>query len=153
MVFLLQCRSKYQDQFSLSFLLVKATRCAHYLKNDNGTITTPNYPQDYPASLSCVWTISAPEGYYIQLKFMDFDVEPYEDCKTDLLEIKDGGTKNSPLIGNLRCSGGLVCFSTSRSLLNFTFNVNPFQSNVTFLYPLKMSDNTGFLTFSGGIEM
>ena len=28
--------------------------------------------------------------------------------------------------------------------------INPFYSNVTFLYPLK---TYGFLTFSGGIEM
>ena len=41
---------------------------------------------------------------------MDFDVEPYEDCKTDFLEIKDGGTKNSPLIGNFRNSVKMVCF-------------------------------------------
>lgn len=89
---------------------MKAAQCDHQLKNDSGTITTPNYPQNYPASLSCVWTISAPEGYYIQLKFLDFDVEPYEDCKTDFLEIKDGGTKNSPLIGNFRNSVKMVCF-------------------------------------------
>ena len=30
--------------------------------------------------------------------------------------------------------------------------INPFQTNVPFLYPLKMSENQRFLTFSGGIK-
>ena len=32
------------------------------------------------------------------------------------------------------------------------FAINPFQTNVPYLYPLKTSGNEGFLTFSGGIE-
>ena len=32
------------------------------------------------------------------------------------------------------------------------FTINPCQTNVPFLYPLKTSENKGFLTFSGGIE-
>ena len=31
--------------------------------------------------------------------------------------------------------------------------INPFSSSVTFLYPLKTSENQRFLTFSRGIEM
>ena len=30
--------------------------------------------------------------------------------------------------------------------------INKFQVNVSFLYPLKKSENQRFLTFSGGIE-
>ena len=37
--------------------------------------------------------------HYIELSFEDFDVESYDDCKTDVLEVKDGGSVNSPLIG------------------------------------------------------
>ena len=31
-------------------------------------------------------------------------------------------------------------------------NINLFKAHVPFLYPLKTSENKGFLTFSGGIE-
>lgn len=35
----------------------------------------------------------------MELTFEDFDIEPYDDCKTDWLEVKDGGTVGAPLIG------------------------------------------------------
>ena len=34
----------------------------------------------------------------------------------------------------------------------FVFAINPLQPGVAFLYPLKTSENLGFLMFSGGIE-
>ena len=30
---------------------------------------------------------------------------------------------------------------------------NPFHANILILYPQKTSENLGFLTFSGGIEI
>ena len=78
---------------------MSTARCYHFLNEKSGEITTPNYPRNYPANFTCIWTVTAPPGYYVQLTFKDFDVEPYEDCQTDFLEIKDGGNKNSPLIG------------------------------------------------------
>ena len=41
-------------------------------------------------------------------------------------------------------------------IVNVSF-INPFEADLPFLYPLKISENErlakGFLTFSGGIEM
>lgn len=74
--------------------------CDYQLTRDNGVIKSPRYPAQYPADTSCVWTITVKTGYYVKLRFHSFDVEPYEGCKTDMLEIKDGGDKGSPLIGN-----------------------------------------------------
>ncbi|XP_065656920.1 cubilin isoform X3 [Hydra vulgaris] len=87
--------------------------CEFLLTDPKGSFSSPNYPEKYPPQLSCVWVISAPENYYIEVTFEDFDIEPFDDCKTDVLEIKDGGNKNSPLIGilskSIRNNGGQYC--------------------------------------------
>jgi len=90
----------------ITSLQSKATsaQCYHYLSGSEGVLFTPNYPENYPEGLACVWTITVSAEHYVELTFDDFDIEPYDDCKTDVLEIKDGGTKQSPLIGGQYCN-------------------------------------------------
>ncbi|XP_057296871.1 cubilin-like isoform X2 [Hydractinia symbiolongicarpus] len=104
--------------FTLVLKITTATskQCSQNLQGSQGTISTPNYPENYPAESSCIWTITVPKKHYIELTFVDFDVEPYEDCKTDVLEVKDGGDINSPMIGIMvnntewvRIKGGQYC--------------------------------------------
>ena len=80
-------------------LYLLAGLCDHELTADDGTIQSPYYPSQYQPDTSCVWTITVKEGHYVKLSFIDFDIEPYDGCKTDMLEIKDGGSKNSAMIG------------------------------------------------------
>uniref|UniRef100_A0A7E4ZUY1 CUB domain-containing protein n=1 Tax=Panagrellus redivivus TaxID=6233 RepID=A0A7E4ZUY1_PANRE len=51
----------------------------------NGTIESPNYPDNYDNNLDCFYHITVPEGYVIVLTVMDFDTEA-----TDTLFIWDG---------------------------------------------------------------
>lgn len=40
-------------------------------------ITSPNYPQNYPQNIDCIWVITAPSGEAIQIDFEDeFYIEP-----------------------------------------------------------------------------
>ena len=41
---------------------------------DMGKIQTPNYPNDYPSSQTCIWMITVPEGSKVLLKFDAFEV-------------------------------------------------------------------------------
>ena len=43
--------------------------------------------------------------------------------------------------------------SISKQSNKFKEEFNPYSPNVTFLYPLKTSENRRFLTFSGGTEI
>lgn len=36
-----------------------------------GHITSPNYPQNYPQNIDCIWVITAPSGEAIQIDFED----------------------------------------------------------------------------------
>ena len=38
------------------------------------TLQSPNYPNVYENDLNCKWLISIPHGFYITLKFLQFDV-------------------------------------------------------------------------------
>ena len=53
------------------------------------------------------------------------------------------------------CFASYVSISIDRNEMGSVLtqrHVNPFKANVPFLYPLKTSENFGFLTFSGGVE-
>lgn len=39
-----------------------------------GTLTSPNYPNEYNAYDSCTWTITVTEGKFIRLTFTEFQV-------------------------------------------------------------------------------
>ncbi|XP_055294887.1 tolloid-like protein 2 [Sitodiplosis mosellana] len=63
------------------------------------TITSPNYPENYPGNKDCVYIINAPRGKQIELKIEAFDLEDRTGCIYDSLEIRNGASDKSPLIG------------------------------------------------------
>uniref|UniRef100_A0A3Q3BI30 Adhesion G protein-coupled receptor G6 n=1 Tax=Kryptolebias marmoratus TaxID=37003 RepID=A0A3Q3BI30_KRYMA len=54
---------------------------------------SPCYPQNYPNSHSCRWTLQAPTGFIIQLSFLDFELEEAPGCKYDWLLVHAGNTE------------------------------------------------------------
>ena len=45
------------------------------LLSDEGTFTSPNYPQNYGVELECSWIISATSGHVVELEINDFETE------------------------------------------------------------------------------
>lgn len=42
-----------------------------------GYITSPNFPQNYPQNIDCVWVVTVPNGEAVQIDFEDdFYIEP-----------------------------------------------------------------------------
>ncbi|KAF0028409.1 hypothetical protein F2P81_019496 [Scophthalmus maximus] len=67
-----------------------------------GYITSPNYPQNYPQNVDCVWVITVPNGEAVQIDFEDeIYIEPTTQCLYDYLEVRDGSTTNADLISRL----------------------------------------------------
>lgn len=90
---------------------------------NDGIITTPNYPDNYPNNANCVWKITVPAGFCVQLTFNSFQLEndrPW--CNYDSVQVKNGPTNQSPLIGKF--CGSIkppVVTSSGRSMyMNFT---------------------------------
>ncbi|KAG7243889.1 hypothetical protein INR49_006044 [Caranx melampygus] len=69
------------------------------VKKDNGQIQSPNYPDDYRPNKVCVWKISVAQGYHVGLTFQSFEIERHDSCAYDYLEVRDGNSENSPLLG------------------------------------------------------
>ncbi|XP_067144358.1 uncharacterized protein [Centruroides vittatus] len=57
---------------------------------DRDMITSPLYPDNYPANVKCFIHVIAPEGRLIDLQFNDFILEDHESCQYDYLTIEGG---------------------------------------------------------------
>ncbi|XP_058866216.1 hatching enzyme 1.2-like [Acipenser ruthenus] len=75
----------------------KSMQCGGILTAVSGTLTSPNYPLEYPVNTDCMWIINAPKGYKVSLTISSFDVEYSEDCSYDYLTLRDGPVTTSPV--------------------------------------------------------
>ncbi|WAQ95864.1 TLL1-like protein [Mya arenaria] len=73
--------------------------CGGEIHKEQGSLTSPNYPDDYKPNKECVWKITVPEDYSVAVKFQSFEIENHDNCVYDYLEIRDGHEETSPLIG------------------------------------------------------
>ncbi|KAL2098307.1 hypothetical protein ACEWY4_007514 [Coilia grayii] len=73
--------------------------CGGDISKDAGQIQSPNYPDDYRPSKECVWRITVADGYNVGLSFQAFEIERHDSCAYDYLEVRDGLSESSPLIG------------------------------------------------------
>ncbi|XP_073645765.1 adhesion G-protein coupled receptor G6 isoform X3 [Tursiops truncatus] len=121
------CHSKWKPS-SLLFLFAlyivyvppSAWGCANcrvVLSNPSGTFTSPCYPNDYPNSQACMWTLRAPAGYIIQITFNDFDIEEAPNCIYDSLSLDNGESQTK------------FCGATAKGL---SFNSSANEMHVSF---------------------
>ncbi|RZC35072.1 CUB, FXa inhibition, and/or EGF CA domain containing protein, partial [Asbolus verrucosus] len=66
---------------------------------DELVLESPGYPENYPLDKKCVWKITVPENSNAVLTFQSFDLENDTNCRYDYLEVRDGLTEESNLIG------------------------------------------------------
>ncbi|XP_016430936.1 enteropeptidase [Sinocyclocheilus rhinocerous] len=108
------------------------------LYEPNSTFSSPNYPNGYGHKASCMWTLHAKEGQNIQLHFQDVALE----MAYDILEVRDGATPYSELLGVLTGVRSFPdLFSTSSQM-------------TVMLFTDASGNNRGFLAnFSTGINL
>lgn len=74
--------------------------CGGELELDSGGhLESPNYPDDYQPNKECIWKLTVPKDYQVALKFQSFEVENHDNCVYDYVEVRDGLTMDSPLMG------------------------------------------------------
>ncbi|XP_053447160.1 adhesion G-protein coupled receptor G6 isoform X3 [Nycticebus coucang] len=105
--------------------------CRVVLSNPSGTFTSPCYPNDYPNSQACLWTLRAPTGYIIQITFNDFDIEEAPNCIYDSLSLDNGesltkfcGATAKGLSFNSSANEMHVSFSSDFSIQKKGFNAS-----------------------------
>ncbi|CAH8432073.1 unnamed protein product [Dicrocoelium dendriticum] len=86
---------------STGFIADYEAICGGQLQMEEGTLTSPNYPEFYRSSKECVWQIIVPVGYSVALSFHSFQLEKHDTCVYDYLEIRDGLTESAQLMKKL----------------------------------------------------
>ncbi|XP_060609461.1 adhesion G-protein coupled receptor G6 isoform X3 [Anolis sagrei] len=122
--------------FALYLLCVQcsASRCSDcrmVLSNPTGIFTSPCFPNNYPNSQACKWTIRAPSGFIIQITFVDFEIEEAPNCIYDFLKLHTG-EKEVTLCGitarglSFNSSGNemIVSFTSDFSIQKRGFNAS-----------------------------
>lgn len=91
--------------------------CRIVLSSSSGSFASPCYPNDYPNSQACLWTLRAPTGYIIQITFNDFDIEEAPNCIYDSLSLDNGESQTK------------FCGATAKGL---SFNSSANEMHVSF---------------------
>ena len=116
------CMWKFHNQtYQISSDNVGA--CGGTFTSPHGFLNSPNYPDVYPNDAECIYIVSMTNGTRINLRVMDMDIEyttdyydyygNYDYHQTggmtcfDYLEIRDGDSENSELLGKY-CGDGNV---------------------------------------------
>ncbi|XP_062323775.1 adhesion G-protein coupled receptor G6 isoform X1 [Osmerus eperlanus] len=93
-----RCRWKFRHVLLVTQLLLILTSvlsqcqldCVQVLTAPQGEFTSPCYPQEYPKSQACKWTLQAPSGFILQLTFLDFELEEALGCIYDRVVVSTG---------------------------------------------------------------
>ncbi|RXN27609.1 CUB and sushi domain-containing 1-like protein [Labeo rohita] len=69
--------------------------CGYNVTAPNGTIFSPEYPNEYPDSQDCTWLITVPHGHGVYINFTLLQTEPV----TDYIAVWDGPEQSYPQLG------------------------------------------------------
>uniref|UniRef100_A0A3Q2ECB7 CUB and Sushi multiple domains 1 n=1 Tax=Cyprinodon variegatus TaxID=28743 RepID=A0A3Q2ECB7_CYPVA len=91
--------------------------CGYNVTAENGTIYSPQYPNEYPNSQDCNWLISVPHGHGVYINFTLLQTEPV----TDYIAVWDGPDTSSPQLGVFSGNTALesAYSSSSKVLIRF----------------------------------
>ncbi|CAN7938348.1 unnamed protein product, partial [Ixodes hexagonus] len=103
------CRAVFRATYG-AFL----SDCGATITSLAGSFASPDFPDSYPHSRDCVWTLSAASGNMMSLTFSAWDLEESEFCNKDYVEIREksaagtlfGRFCGSSLPGNLSMANG-----------------------------------------------
>nr|XP_035922611.1 mannan-binding lectin serine protease 1 isoform X5 [Halichoerus grypus] len=148
-----------------------------------GVITSPDFPNPYPKSSECFYTIELEEGFMVSLQFEDiFDIEdhPEVSCPYDYIKIKAGPKVLGPFCGerapepiNTQSHSVQILFRSDNSGENRGWRlsyratgnecpepeppvhgkIEPLQTTYSFKDQVLISCDTGYKVLKDNVEM
>ncbi|XP_030848151.1 thrombospondin type-1 domain-containing protein 4 isoform X2 [Strongylocentrotus purpuratus] len=96
--------------------------CNKTIFASEGSFTSPNHPGNYPTDINCITRIKVNPGYWIDLTFQSFELEPAPGCIYDYVEVfqdREDGTRTSiaRLCGTRKFRSSVVVKGNSASVL------------------------------------
>ncbi|XP_003256678.2 mannan-binding lectin serine protease 1 isoform X2 [Nomascus leucogenys] len=148
-----------------------------------GVITSPDFPNPYPKSSECLYTIELEEGFMVNLQFEDiFDIEDHPEvpCPYDYIKIKVGPKVFGPFCGekapepiSTQSHSVLILFHSDNSGENRGWRlsyraagnecpelqppvhgkIEPSQAKYSFKDQVLVSCDTGYKVLKDNVEM
>nr|XP_055164349.1 mannan-binding lectin serine protease 1 isoform X3 [Nyctereutes procyonoides] len=148
-----------------------------------GVITSPDFPNPYPKSSECFYTIELEEGFMVSLQFEDiFDIEDHPEvpCPYDYIKIKAGPKLLGPFCGekapepiNTESHSVQILFRSDNSGENRGWRlsyratgndcpdpelpvhgkIEPLQATYSFKDQVLISCDTGYKVLKDNVEM
>ena len=83
---------------------INSGSCGGKFYSKNGIITSPSYPRSYPAAKNCLYFVSLPSDYYVNVTLINMDINCHA-AGSDFFEMRDGQYEDSPLMARF-CGNG-----------------------------------------------
>ncbi|CAM9531973.1 unnamed protein product [Lampetra fluviatilis] len=106
----------------LGFNATFRSGCGGRYNVDQGVITSPGRPSNYPPNSDCVWHVTASPGYVISTSFTPpFQVQGTGvNCAGDFLELRNGANVTSPPLASSGDGTGRYCGNSPPPTLSTT---------------------------------
>lgn len=91
--------------------------CSTYITTASGSIHSLSILGSYPANKDCTWLIEVSNDKIISFMFTLFDVyqgSSLGSCDNDYVEVRDGLTDSSPVIGGKYCNQNRAMLLTTK---------------------------------------
>ncbi|RUS87429.1 hypothetical protein EGW08_004804 [Elysia chlorotica] len=121
----------------------KVLPCNRTLSQE-GVLTSPGYPQNYPVNAQCFYLIQAPEKHYVRLTFEEFHLEPHP-CHFDTLVVYEGTNFDSNQSLGEYCGSVLpmpIISATNSVTVRFTSDSNLEYSGFRFTVEFVAMEDT-----------
>ena len=90
--------------------------CGRNYSNSSGSLSSPLFPNFYPHNVDCSYLISQPPDSFINLNITQIDLNCHS-MGSDYLELRDGMSKDSPLIGRFCGDNAPEFLQTTQNIL------------------------------------
>lgn len=91
--------SESGDGFELAYRFMDRNECGGNLFGVTGMVMSPGYPLRYAGNLDCVWILNVPQSERLEVQRELFQLHATQNCSGDWVEVRNGGSKESPLLG------------------------------------------------------
>lgn len=118
--YMCECRPGYRGEKCDK----RVNECGGVLKGESGRLTYPSAVQTrYDHNSQCAWIIRTNESLVLNVTFNEFELEDSTECRFDWLQINDGHSAGSQIIGRFcgthKPLGGNIISSTHQLYLWF----------------------------------
>ncbi|KAI5175048.1 Deleted In Malignant Brain Tumors 1 Protein [Manis pentadactyla] len=125
--------------------------CGGVISGLSGSFSSPQYPENYPTDIQCVWEIHVDKTFRIELMIPSLKMEDVLGCPYDSVEIFDGPRIASLSMGKL-CASVAVMFFSSSDILTVVFRSDSVITNTGF-YALFNAIPQGEIQSEDGLEL